>query len=109
MAHAQTRSIKYRSSLNVKSNFDPQKPHRRSIRLKGYDYSSEGAYFITVETQGRECLYGEIVDREMVLNDAGQMILKWWNELTHKFPNIELGESVVMPNHFHGIIFIIDP
>ena len=109
MAGAQTGSFRYRQSLDVKSKFDPQKHHRRSIRLKGYDYSSEGAYFITVVTQGREYLFGEIVDGEMVLNDAGQMIIKWWNELPHKFPNINFGEFVVMPNHFHGIIFIIEP
>lgn len=92
----------------MKSKFDPQKHHRRSIRLKGYDYSSEGAYYVTIVAQGRECLFGEIVDGEMILNDAGQMIVKWWNELPNKFPNIVLGEFVVMPNHFHGIIFIME-
>ena len=92
----------------MKSKFDPQKHHRRSIRLKGYDYSSEGAYYVTIVAQGRECLFGEIVDGGMILNDAGQMIVKWWNELPNKFPNIVLGEFVVMPNHFHGIIFIME-
>lgn len=91
----------------MKSKFDPQKHHRRSIRLKGYDYSSEGAYFVTIVAQGRECLFGEIVDGEMRLNEAGEMVVRWWNELPNKFPNIELGEFVVMPNHFHGIIFIM--
>ncbi len=94
--------------MNMKSKFDPQKHHRRSIRLKGYDYSSEGAYYITIVAQGRECLFGEIVYGGMILNDAGQMIVKWWNELPNKFPNIVLGEFVVMPNHFHGIIFIME-
>ncbi len=100
----------------MKSKYDPSKHHRpfggaqgrHSIRLKGYDYTSEGAYFITIVTQGRECLFGEIVDEEMVLNEAGQMVLKWWNELPNKFPNVILGTFVIMPNHFHGIIFIID-
>ena len=54
--------------------YNPEKQHRRSIRLKGYDYSQPGAYFITICTQGRECLFGEIVDGEMVLNDAGRMV-----------------------------------
>jgi len=84
----------------MKSKFDPQKHHRRSIRLKGYDYTSEGAYFVTIVTQGRECLFGEIHD--------GEMIVRWWNELPNKFPDVVLGAFIVMPNHFHGIIFIIN-
>ena len=92
----------------MKSKFDPRKHHRRSIRLKGYDYSSEGAYYVTIVTQGREGLFGEIVDEEMILNEAGRMIVKWWNELPNKFPNVILGEFVVMPNHFHGILFIAE-
>lgn len=89
-----------------KSKFDPTKHHRRSIRLKGYDYASEGAYFATIVTQGRACLFGEIRDGKMILNEAGQMIVKWWNELPNKFPDMILGAFVVMPNHFHGIIII---
>ena len=92
----------------MKSNFDPKKHHRRSIRLKGYDYSSEGAYYVTIVIQGRDHLFGKAVDEEMILNDAGQMIVKWWNELPNKFPNVLLGEFVVMPNHFHGILFIVE-
>ncbi|OQY88002.1 MAG: hypothetical protein B6D38_10980 [Anaerolineae bacterium UTCFX1] len=92
----------------MKSKFDPQKHHRHSIRLKGYDYSSEGAYYVTIVAQGRECLFGEIVDGELKLNEAGEMVVRWWNELPNKFPNIVLGEFVVMPNHFHGIIFIME-
>jgi REP element-mobilizing transposase RayT len=91
-----------------KSKFDPQKHHRRSIRLKGYDYSSEGAYYVTIVVQGRECLFGEIVDGEMHLNEYGEIIQKWWNEIPIHFPNVELGAFVVMPNHVHGIIWIID-
>jgi len=92
----------------MKSKFDPRKHHRRSIRLKNYNYASEGAYYVTIVTQGREHLFGEIVNEEMVLNEAGEMIVKWWNELPNKFPNMILGEFVVMPNHFHGIIFIVE-
>ncbi len=60
-------------------------------------------------TQGREHLLGEIVDGKIILNDAGQMILKWWNELSNKFPNVVFGTFIVMPNHFHGIIVTNKP
>ncbi|MEB2333814.1 MAG: hypothetical protein OZ914_05825, partial [Anaerolineaceae bacterium] len=63
---------------------------------------------VTIVAQGRECLFGEIVDGELKLNEAGEMVVRWWNELPNKFPNIVLGEFVVMPNHFHGIIFIME-
>ena len=81
--------------------------HRRSIRLEGYDYSQPGVYFVTMMTQGREYLFGIIEHDEMILNEAGTMIAKWWRELPNKFPAIELGAFVVMPNHFHGIIQIV--
>src|SRR3970040_753664 len=86
--------------------YDPQKHHRRSIRLKGYDYSRAGAYFVTIVTQHRECVLGETANEEMRLNAAGQMAEKWWLELNHKFPNVDTDEYVVMPNHFHGIVVI---
>jgi REP element-mobilizing transposase RayT len=89
--------------------FDPQKHHRRSIRLKGYDYTQPGAYFVTIVTQYRECRFGEIVGEEMRLNEAGQMIQTVWIELSTRFLNIQLDEFVVMPNHFHGILFIVEP
>lgn len=91
-----------------KFQFDPTKHHRRSIRLKGYDYASEGAYFVTIVTQGRECLFGEIVDGEMSLSKYGEMVQKWWNELPLHFPNVETGAFIIMPNHIHGIIFKTD-
>jgi len=82
--------------------------HRRSIRLRGYDYASAGAYFVTIVAQNREYLFGKIADEEMHVNDAGQMILRWWEELAHKFPSVELDEYVAMPNHFHGIVVITE-
>jgi len=91
----------------MKSKYDPQKHHRRSIRLKGYDYSSNGAYYVTIVAQGREHFFGKIVNKEMILNDAGQMVIKWWGELPNKFPHVELSAMMVMPNHFHGIVFIV--
>jgi REP-associated tyrosine transposase len=89
-----------------RSKFDPQKHHRRSIRLKGYDYSTDGAYYVTIVTQGRECLFGAIVDGEMRLNEYDEIVQKWWNEIPIHFPTVELGVFVIMPNHVHGIIFI---
>lgn len=88
--------------------FDPRIHHRRSIRLKGYDYRQAGGYFVTMVTQGRDMLFGEIVNGEMILNVAGEMIVRWWLELPNKFPNVNVDIFVVMPNHFHGIIFITD-
>ncbi|MBL8091739.1 MAG: hypothetical protein JNJ43_15490 [Anaerolineales bacterium] len=90
----------------MKSKFDPQKHHRKSIRLKGYDYSSEGAYFVTIVVHGRECLFGEIVNGEMILNEYGKIVQKWWDEIPIHFPNVELGAFIIMPNHIHAIIFI---
>jgi putative transposase len=83
--------------------------NRRSIRLKEYNYSQSGAYFVTVCTHNRECLFGEIVNGEMVLNDAGRMIEKWFYELPKKFDGIVLDEYIIMPNHIHYIIENISP
>ena len=80
--------------------------NRHSIRLKGYDYSSAGAYFITICTQNRRPLFGNIIDETMILNDAGRMVLKWYTELENKYADIKCNEKMVMPNHFHCIIEI---
>jgi putative transposase len=84
--------------------FNPAVHHRKSIRLKGYDYSRPGLYFITICVQNRDCLFGEIVDAKMNLNDAGKMVEKWYFELENKFPDIKCHEMIVMPNHFHCIV-----
>ncbi len=86
--------------------YDPKLHHRRSIRLPDYDYSQDGAYFLTLVTQERACLFGEIIAEQMVLNQQGQIILDWWTELPNKFPSIFLGVHVLMPNHLHGVIAI---
>ncbi len=82
--------------------------HRRSIRLQGYDYTQPGAYFITICTQDRACLFGEVMDGEMRLNDAGQMVHVEWESLPKRFPRVALDAFVIMPNHLHGIIVITD-
>jgi putative transposase len=86
--------------------YDPDQHHRQSIRLKGYDYSRAGAYFITVCVQQRESLFGEILDGVMKVNPAGQMVERWWRELPRKFPSLVIDDSIVMPNHFHGVLFL---
>jgi putative transposase len=86
--------------------YNPKKHHRRSIRLKGYDYSRQGRYFVTLCVQDRRHFFGEIINQEMYLNEAGLMIEKWYLELENKFPSIQCHEYVVMPNHFHCIIEI---
>lgn len=86
------------------NKFNPAIHHRHSIRLKGYDYSKAGLYFITICCQNRACLFGHIIDGEMVLNDAGTMIEKWYYELATKFPEMKCDEMIIMPNHFHCIV-----
>ncbi|MFH1943097.1 MAG: transposase [bacterium] len=88
--------------------YDPKKHHRRSIRLKGYDYSQPGAYFITVCSQNRECIFGTIQDDKMILNRFGQVVEEKWNNIPKHFPHTRNDTLGVMPNHIHGIIFIID-
>jgi putative transposase len=77
--------------------YDSEQHHRRSIRLKGYDYSQAGVYFVTICTQERQCLFGEINDDQVHLNEAGQMIGRVWAELAVRFPFVTLDESVIMP------------
>ncbi len=84
--------------------FDPDKHHRRSIRLRGHDYSQPGLYFVTICTQDRECLFGEIRNGKMLLNEAGAAVLQTWNALPERFAPVETDSFVVMPNHVHGVI-----
>ncbi len=88
--------------------YNPRKHHRRSIRLKGYDYTYPGAYFITTCTHQRVHLFGEVVDGTMRLNEAGRLVEWTWNDLPNHVPNIILDAFVIMPNHVHGIIVITD-
>ena len=80
--------------------------HRRSIRLKRYDYTQQGAYFVTICTHQRNCLFGEIVDGEIKLNTNGEIARGSWLSIPRHFKNVELDEFVIMPNHLHGIIII---
>ena len=88
--------------------YDPNKHHRRSIRLKGYDYTQAGVYFVTIVTQNRACLFGDIVAGEVRLNAFGQAVAETWLWLGTQYGYVELDEWVVMPNHLHGIIIITE-
>jgi putative transposase len=86
----------------------PAKHGRRSIRLKNYDYSQSGAYFVTICTYDRASLFGAVVNGEMQLNDAGRKVEHSWFELNRKFAPVETDVFVIMPNHCHGIVLITD-
>ena len=103
--HSATNTQK-RANTQVRpyGKYDPAIHHRRSIRLQGYDYSQAGAYFVTICSQNRRCLFGEIVNGELRLNDAGEMICRWYEELGNKFPDIECDAFVCMPNHVHFVV-----
>ena len=80
---------------------------RRSIRLKDYDYSTAGAYFVTVYSHRQRLLFGHVVDERMIPSDSGNVVSEAWNEVGRRFPSVELDAFVVMPNHVHGIVFLL--
>ena len=80
--------------------------NRKNLRLPHYDYSLPGAYFITIVTYNRRCMFGSIVNGEMILNDAGQMIDSVCIELSNVNPGVELEPYIIMPNHFHAVVTI---
>lgn len=84
----------------------PPQPHRKNIRLTGYDYAAEGGYFVTIVTHDREPLFGYVVDGEMVLNEFGKIVAEEWERSGAIRAEIELDNFVVMPNHFHAIVNI---
>lgn len=84
----------------------PQHCKRKSCRLSGFDYAQAGLYFVTVVTQARECLFGEVIEGEAVLTPFGEMMRACWAEIPEHFPTVQLDTFVVMPNHLHGIVRI---
>ena len=88
--------------------YDPKVHHRHSIRLAGYDYSQSGVYYVTICTRDRVCLFGGVADGETILNDFGKTVAVSWEWLGTRYDHVELDEWVVMPNHIHGIILIVD-
>src|SRR5687767_10717520 len=84
--------------------YDPQKHHRRSLRLQNFDYSDEGPYFVTVCVHERRCFFGDVQASKMQLNEIGRMIEAEWHRLPERFPWLTLDEFIVMPNHLHGLV-----
>ena len=86
--------------------YDPQKHHRQSIRLRQYDYSWPGAYFVTLCVREKDCVLGEIIDGEMRLSQWGRIVHEFWDAIPDHFPNVSVDGRVTMPNHGHAIINI---
>ena len=89
--------------------YNPEVHNRQSTRLRDYDYSCAGAYFVTICAWQRECLFGEVVDGVMRLSDAGRVVTGIWDALPQRYQDIEVDVFVAMPNHIHGIVVINDP
>ena len=89
--------------------YDPRLHHRRSLRLRGYDYAGGGAYFVTIGTQAKKCLFGEIVEGNMILNEAGSIIQRIWDTLPQRFGSLVLDAFQIMPNHWHAIFVLPGP
>jgi REP element-mobilizing transposase RayT len=85
---------------------DPDIHDRKPIRLQEYDYANQGAYYVTICTWNRECIFGDVIKLAMQLNSFGDIVLQCWQDLPNHYRNIELDEFVIMPNHLHGIIWI---
>ncbi len=86
--------------------FDPEKHHRRSIRLPDYNYAQSGAYFVTICTYQKQCWFGDIKHGKMQINQIGQIVIQEWLKSSEIRQEIELDEWILMPNHLHGIVRI---
>ena len=103
MPSRKTRTHKLQNNM---TKSDPETHHRRSIRIPGSDYSKAGAYYITIVSQGRECLFGQVVGGEMKLSRFGKTVQYAWLDLPKHYPYIELDAFCIMPNHVHAIIIL---
>ncbi|MGK7895527.1 MAG: hypothetical protein AB4372_18400 [Xenococcus sp. (in: cyanobacteria)] len=88
--------------------YDPARHNRKSIRLKGYDYSQAGYYFVTICCYQRQCLFGDIVNGVMELNQYSEIVAETYQWLSQRYPYLNLDEWIIMPNHFHGIMVLTD-
>lgn len=84
------------------------KKRKNSLRLNNYNYSWAGAYFITICSYKKESLFGKISDHSMQLNNFGKIVQKCWNQIPAKYKNVKIGDFVIMPNHIHCIIWIVE-
>ncbi len=82
---------------------------RQSLRLKAFDYSGAGEYFVTTCTHNRACILGEIVDGKMRLSQAGEIVERCWRDIPSHFEKVRVDTFQIMPNHVHGIIEIRNP
>ena len=89
--------------------YNPKIHHRRSIRLTHYDYSLPGAYFVTICAFGKQCIFGQVAGDQMRENDCGTIVREQWLDTVRIRPQIELDAFTVMPNHLHGILWILGP
>ncbi|MGB9593405.1 MAG: transposase, partial [Anaerolineae bacterium] len=89
--------------------FDPDLHHRRSIRLRHWDYASAGAYFVTICVADRACVFGAVEDGQMRPNELGNLVTEYWRNLPRQFPTIRLDAFVVMPNHVHFVVWLNPP
>ncbi|MFA6816994.1 MAG: hypothetical protein WCS73_11940 [Lentisphaeria bacterium] len=104
------KKISIQNNINknvIVTNYDPTNPCRRSTRLKKYDYSQAGVYFIPLVIKNRNNLFGDIKNGDMIVNDAGKNTERCWFEIPNHYQNTQLYEYIVMLNHFHGIIKIV--
>jgi REP element-mobilizing transposase RayT len=99
--------FRFNSKSKKMKRYNPKIHNRRSIRLKGYDYSKAGLYFITICCQDRICRFGEVKNGEMILNEFGLIAYNEWIKLADRFMNFELDVFQIMPNHIHGIISLL--
>ena len=88
--------------------YDPEKHHRRSVRLKGYDYTQPGVYYITICTKERQCIFGEVINGKMQLNFLGYLAHICWLDIPNHFSCFQLDTFVIMPDHIHGLLAIVN-
>lgn len=88
--------------------YNPEIHYCQTIRLKNYNYSQAGVYFITICTKQKQCIFGDIKNGEMRLNALGSIADKCWQEIPQHFPNVALDVYIIMPNHLHGILWITE-
>jgi putative transposase len=89
-------------------NNNPNMPHRQGLRLKGYDYSQAGAYFVTICAHGKACLFGDVIGSEVKVNELGRKVQAVWDDLPVHYPHVATDAFVVMPNHVHGVVVLRD-
>jgi hypothetical protein len=91
-----------------KSKYNPDLHHRQSIRLRGYDYTQQGAYFVTICTYERVCLFGDVMNGVLQFSRFGEIAIRCWQAIPEHFQDVHLDEFIVMPNHVHGILVLTD-